>query len=190
MRCHACDGRTDTRTVESSAVFSLNWIRKKFHIYLGWVYWGALIKWDVWWTVSVTGKITFVGSGLLRQNRKETQLWKVGVKQLELESLFLQSKYCLRMFCLQIPWQKIDRSPFGIFFQVGVDSQYWHSVSTPTQMIFALVGVNTHCRHWLLTPTKRDTASVGVNTYQRRYRFVRCQHHVIVRRWHSVSTPT
>ena len=28
MRCHACDGRTDTRTVESSAVFSLSWIRK------------------------------------------------------------------------------------------------------------------------------------------------------------------
>ena len=27
MRCHACDTRTDTRTVESRAVFSLSWIR-------------------------------------------------------------------------------------------------------------------------------------------------------------------
>ena len=27
MRCHACDGRTHGRTVESRAVFSLSWIR-------------------------------------------------------------------------------------------------------------------------------------------------------------------
>ena len=32
MRCHACDGRTNTLTVESRAVFSLNWIRNIFGI--------------------------------------------------------------------------------------------------------------------------------------------------------------
>ena len=158
------------------------------------MYWGALIKWDVWWTVSVTGKITFVGSGLLRQKKKGNTTVKSWCKATRAGIAF----FAIKIVSTNVLFTDSLAKNRQVATRHFLSGRCWHPVLT--------LGVNTYpndicfgrCQHpvsTLVVDTYQKRYCFGrcqhlPKQYQRRYRFVRCQHHVILRCWHSVSTPT
>ena len=97
MRCHACDERTDTRTVESRAVFSLSWIRKKSHKLDNWKDLKLKIAKSARAVISCSGLNSKVGFYVKNQDNKESifktlEFW-IGYKKTLKSKVGFRGKY-------------------------------------------------------------------------------------------------